>query len=90
MEKVIYDIGMHAGRDTEFYLKKGFKVIAVEANPILVEKAKAKFKDEINAGRLVIVDKAIAPDGTDTIEFGFCFFNKRWVCLYCYYFKALL
>ena len=69
MEKIIYDIGMHAGRDTEFYLKKGFKVVAIEANPALVEKATIKFKDDISTGRLIIIDKAIAPAGVDTIEF---------------------
>lgn len=69
MEKIIYDIGMHVGRDTEFYLKKGFKVIAVEANPSLVENAKIKFRKELDAGRLVIIDKAIAPAGVDSIEF---------------------
>ena len=30
---LIYDIGMHNGENTEYYLKRGFRVIAVEANP---------------------------------------------------------
>ena len=30
-ENLIIDVGMHTGRDTEFYLKKGFHVAAVEA-----------------------------------------------------------
>lgn len=36
---LIIDVGMHTGRDTEFYLKKGFNVVAIEANPELVKKA---------------------------------------------------
>lgn len=56
---LIFDIGMHKGKDTDFYLKKGFKVIAVEANPALVETARFKFMDEIKTGQLVIIDKAI-------------------------------
>jgi hypothetical protein len=32
-EDLIYDIGMHQGEDTEFYLQKGFNVIAFEADP---------------------------------------------------------
>ncbi len=32
-KSLIIDVGMHTGRDTEFYLKKGFEVIAIEANP---------------------------------------------------------
>lgn len=27
---IIYDVGLHVGQDTDFYLKKGFKVIAFE------------------------------------------------------------
>jgi hypothetical protein len=36
---LIYDVGMHTGQDTEFYLAKGFNVIAIEANPLLMQKA---------------------------------------------------
>ena len=28
---LIYDLGSHNGQDSEFYLKKGFTVVAVEA-----------------------------------------------------------
>ncbi len=51
---LIFDIGIHIGQDTEFYLKKGFRVVAVEANPVLVEAAKQKFASEIVAGNLTI------------------------------------
>jgi predicted RNA methylase len=47
MTKTIYDIGMHSGRDTGFYLKKGFKVVAIEADPKHVQNGKEKFKSEI-------------------------------------------
>ena len=29
---IIFDIGMHRGEDTDFYLKKGFTVVGVEVN----------------------------------------------------------
>lgn len=69
MKKLIYDIGMHSGRDTEFYLKKGFNVVAVEADAKHVANAKKKFEKEIEEGSLVIIDKAIAPAGVDEITF---------------------
>lgn len=69
MDKLIYDIGMHTGKDTEFYLKKGFKVIAVEANPNLVNAGKEKFKAEIASGQLAIIDKAISMTSDSTIAF---------------------
>lgn len=58
---LIFDLGMHRGEDTEFYLKKGFRVVAVEADPDLAARNSEKFADAIAAGRLVIVNKAIAP-----------------------------
>lgn len=61
-DDLIIDVGMHAGEDTAFYLAKGFRVVAVEANPALVEGARARFADAIDAGRLRIFDVAIAKE----------------------------
>jgi hypothetical protein len=30
---LVFDLGMHRGLDTRFYLDKGFSVVALEANP---------------------------------------------------------
>ena len=57
---LIIDVGMHLGHDTRFYLAKGFKVAAVEANPDLVERAESTFAREIADGRLQIFGVAIA------------------------------
>ena len=59
MKRLIYDIGMHDGSDTDFYLRKGFDVVAVEANPHYVARARERFAEEIAAGRLVILDVAL-------------------------------
>jgi hypothetical protein len=32
---LIFDFGANDGRDTEFYLLKGYRVVGVEANPQL-------------------------------------------------------
>lgn len=60
MGRLIYDLGGHNGQDTEFYLKRGFNVICVEANPSLAEVIRRKFADEIKDGRLIVVEAAIA------------------------------
>jgi FkbM family methyltransferase len=57
---LIYDIGAHKGEDTNFYLKKGFRVVAVEANPTLITFLRQRFSREIAAGTLTLVDCAIA------------------------------
>ena len=56
---LIYDIGMHKGEDTEFYLRKGFRVVAFEADPDLASHCRTRLRDFIDQGRLVIVEGAI-------------------------------
>lgn len=60
-EQLIYDVGLHKGEDTDFYLKKGYRVVAFEANPGLIEFCRSRFEKEIRAGQLHIVEGAIAP-----------------------------
>lgn len=59
--KLIYDVGMHLGHDTEYYLQKGFQVVAIEAHPGLYQKALVRFEKEIQEGRLTILNVAVAP-----------------------------
>ena len=56
---LIYDLGMNNGDDTDFYLKRGFEVVAVEANPALCQQAEERFAEAIAAGKLTIVKAAI-------------------------------
>jgi FkbM family methyltransferase len=58
--QLIYDVGAHLGEDTHFYLKKGFKVVAIEANPVLAEKLRERFRSNLADGSLVVVNAAIA------------------------------
>jgi FkbM family methyltransferase len=57
---LVYDVGMHNGDDTAYYLWKGFRVVAIEANPALVAPAERRFATEIAAGRLRLVNAGIA------------------------------
>jgi len=59
---LVIDVGFHCGEDTRFYLAKGFRCVAIEANPALVEKGQAEFADEIADGRLRIYGVAIAEE----------------------------
>ena len=40
---LIFDVGCNDGQDSDFYLKKGFRVVAVEANPALCERLRRTF-----------------------------------------------
>lgn len=59
---LIFDVGFHKGEDTAFYLAKGFRVVAVEANPVLIEAGRERFSDAIASGRLVLVHAALAEE----------------------------
>jgi FkbM family methyltransferase len=56
---LIFDVGMHKGEDTDYYLKKGFRVVGVEANPDLADECRRTFRAAIADGRLTIVEAAI-------------------------------
>ena len=56
---LIYDVGLHCGEDTDFYLRKGFRVVALEANPDLAQQCRSRFHDFISEGRLKIVEGAV-------------------------------
>ena len=58
-KNLIYDVGMHQGQDTDFYLKKGFQVVGFEANPANVDFCKKRFAAAIDERRLIIVEGAI-------------------------------
>jgi FkbM family methyltransferase len=62
LSNVIFDVGLHKGEDAEFYLKKGFNVVAFEADPDLVEHCARRFREHVAQGRLRIVEGAIAPE----------------------------
>jgi FkbM family methyltransferase len=59
---LIYDVGMHTGQDTDFYLAKGFRVVAIEANPTLASAARLRFAEPIQRGRLTIINVGIAKE----------------------------
>jgi len=59
LSKTIFDVGMNRGDDTQTYLERGYKVLAIEANPIWVKRNSAFFHEAIASGQLVILNKVI-------------------------------
>lgn len=70
---LIYDVGMHNGADTDYYLKKGARVVSIEADPQLCELALSRFGEEVAQGRLTIVNCAVSDQNGD-VDF---FVNDR-------------
>lgn len=57
--RTIFDIGVNNGDDSKFYLAKGFRVVGVEANPVMAEMLRHKFADAIEAGRYILLATGI-------------------------------
>jgi FkbM family methyltransferase len=72
---LVFDIGMHKGEDAEFYLRKGFRVVAFEADPDLVQSCSDRLKEYVDKKQLIIVAGAIV--GSDVIRAG-----QKWVPFY--------
>ncbi len=53
---LIFDIGMHVGQDSDYYLRKGFSVVAVEANPILAAASEKRFARELRQRQLRLLN----------------------------------
>jgi len=63
MNNLIFDLGFYNGVDTDNYLKKGFNVVAVEADPNLYIIGKEKFRKEIDSGKLILLNKIFSDIG---------------------------
>jgi FkbM family methyltransferase len=59
-DRLIYDVGAHKGEDTAFCLSKGFRVVAIEANPAFCQILEQRFQDELSMGALIIINTAVA------------------------------
>jgi FkbM family methyltransferase len=60
--KLIYDIGAHNGSDTEFYLKKGFKVIAIEPNPHSCKDIIKRLASYLASEQLILREYAVSDE----------------------------
>ena len=58
-DDLIYDVGLEAGNDSDFYLKKGFRVVAFEADATLAQAGRQRFAQAISESRFTLVEGAI-------------------------------
>ncbi len=76
-ERWVYDIGMHTGQDTAYYLHQGCRVVAVEANPILADQGMRRFKKELDLGLLRIENAGVSDQGIRA-TFWICDEKSEW------------
>jgi FkbM family methyltransferase len=77
---LIYDVGLHNGDDTAFYLSRGYRVVAVEADPRLAKQARVRFEREIRQGRLTVLNVAVGPK-EGLVQFWICDLVSQWSSL---------
>ncbi len=56
---LIFDIGLHNGDDTAYYLDLGYLVLGVEANPLLAAQCTLRFENEIRQGRMQVINAGV-------------------------------
>jgi FkbM family methyltransferase len=77
IDDLIYDVGMNNGDDTAYYLHRGYRVVAIDADPQACEKARLRFQDDVNRGRLTIVNVGIAAEPGNW-DFWICEPHSEW------------
>jgi FkbM family methyltransferase len=76
-DDLIFDLGANQGEDTEFYLAKGFRVVAVEANPLLHAMLRDRLAGPIAHGQLVLLNLGIWSEAA-TLTFYLNEDNDHW------------
>jgi FkbM family methyltransferase len=75
--ETIFDIGFEDGKDTAYYLHRGYKVVAVDADPKLIEAGRVKFKDAIKDEQLILLNLGIS-DSCEKKTFYVNTFKSEW------------
>lgn len=68
----IFDLGHNSGQDTADYLSTGLqgtRVLAVDANPILISKSTLRFAQAIREGRLKLINAGLGRHSGESLTF---------------------
>lgn len=67
--RLVFDLGMHEGEDVAYYIQGGLRVVAVEADHRLVDRARETFAENIREGRLRLEHAAVVETAGGIVEF---------------------
>ncbi len=56
---IAYDVGMHDGDDSRYYLDKGYRVVGIDADPDACGHCASRFAEEVEAGKMVILNTGV-------------------------------
>jgi FkbM family methyltransferase len=66
-EGLVFDVGLYDGVDTAYYLRRGYRVVAVDADPEAVAAAEVAFRETVRSGRLTLVHGAISSGDAESV-----------------------
>jgi len=75
---LVFDIGFYDGVDTDYYLRRGHKVVAFEANPALFEAGQRRYQEAIASKQLTFVNLGVGKDDGEQIDFFIHTDNLEW------------
>ena len=65
---LVIEIGAGRGALTESLLERAEKVVAIEVDPVLIHYLRQKFRDALDAGRLILVESDILKDRSRSLD----------------------
>lgn len=68
---LVFDVGFNVGGDTHYYLRAGYRVVAIEANAGLISAAllKRPFSDAVASGQLLLLNAAVGKESGGNLTF---------------------
>jgi FkbM family methyltransferase len=76
-ENLIYDVGVHEGSDSAYYLSLGFRVVGIEASPVMVDLARQRFSREMATGQFTLLNVGLAA-AVGRMDFWICDDVSAW------------
>lgn len=64
-EIIIFDLGANRGQNLNYYLSHADKVVAVEANPDLVADINRQFQQQIEDGKLIVLNRCLSVEDSE-------------------------
>jgi FkbM family methyltransferase len=64
---LVFDIGLNNGDDTAYYLELGYRVVGVEADPVLASRCIRRFANEILQERVRVVNAGVLKEAGEFI-----------------------
>ncbi len=77
VKQLVFDVGMCNGDDTAYYLHRGYRVVAIEANPEVAARAAARFESAVATSDLTILNVAVT-ESAGCASFWICESVPEW------------